>query len=141
MKTPTLLGILSLSLSPDPSPAGDIISVIVTSLKKTSAAVRLVDTVALLFLKAMRMARLTSSLCLAWWFFSAMAACSFSACSHSNRRVAMGDERTVVWPNRSRRPTCGGREVCQYENKFSFTTVTWPRQSKAVRQKQQQSYA
>lgn len=76
-----------------------------------SAAVRLVDTVALLFLKAMRMARLISSPCLAWWFFSVMAACSFSACSHSNRRVAMGDERTAVWPSRSRRPTCGGGEV------------------------------
>lgn len=77
---------------------------IVTSLKKTSAGVRLEGTLALFLLSVAAIAAFTSSGCLLWWFFSAMAADSFSACSHSNSRVAMGDERTVVEESRSRSP-------------------------------------
>lgn len=80
-----------------------------TSLKKTSAGVRLVGTSVLLFLRALRMAGLTRSGCLAWWFFSTMAAVSFSACSQSRSLVAMGEERTVVELRRSSRPIWGGR--------------------------------
>lgn len=77
-----------------------------TSLKNTSAGVRLDGISVLFFFRADRMAVFTSSGCLAWWFFSTMAAESFSACSHSKSRVAIGDERTVVEVRRSRRPVC-----------------------------------
>lgn len=78
--------------------------VCVTSLKKTSAGVRLEGTLAPVLLSVATMAEFTSSGCLLWWFFSVTAAVSFSACSQSNSRVAMGDERTVVVVSRSRSP-------------------------------------
>lgn len=77
---------------------------IVTSLKKTSAGVRLDGMLMPFFLSVAMMAVFTSSGCLLWWFFSATAADSFSACSHSTSRVAMGDERTVVVVSWSRSP-------------------------------------
>lgn len=77
---------------------------VVTSRKKTSAGVRLEGTLVPCFLSVVAMAAFTSSRCLLWWFFSATAADSFSACSHSNSRVAMGDERVVVEVSRSRSP-------------------------------------
>lgn len=77
---------------------------VVTSLKKTSAGVRLDGTLEPFFLSVAVMAAFTSSGCLLWWFFSVTAAISFSACSRSSSRVAMGDERTVVEVSRSRSP-------------------------------------
>lgn len=76
-----------------------------TSLKKTSAGVRLGGISRSLLFKAINIAVFTRSDSLEWWFLRTIAADNFSACSHSSSRVAIGSPLTGEVPRRPNRPT------------------------------------
>lgn len=80
-------------------------SAVLTSRKKISAGVRLGGMSQSLLFKAISIAAFTRSGSLEWWFLRTIAAASFSACSQSNRRVAIGIPRTGKLPSRSNMPT------------------------------------